>query len=350
MHAPSLARIPHPPCFPAMPFDAPTVLQSSTGARLRLYSRIPEGRPLAVVQVSHGLAEHAARYGRFADRLADHGFATYAHDHRGHGGTAAPDAPRGTFAGRNGAAKVIADVLGVHERIARNHPGRPVIAFGHSMGGLIALAFATRHAGRIAALAPWNTAVPNRLASGSARTMLAWERFRLGSDVASRLLPRVTFGAWGDAVPAARTPFDWLSRDEAEVAAYVADPLCGWDASVGMWRDVFDLAAIGADDGRLSAIPRTMPIQLVGGAADPATGNGKAVAKLARRLSRNGFSNLETRIYAQTRHESLNELNRNAITDDFIAWVQAAIKDRGVTAGAGVATGSAASPPKPGPV
>lgn len=321
--------LPGPAPFPAMPFNPATVLESPSGARLRLYRRVPARGPHAVVQVNHGLAEHAARYGRFAERLAEHGIATYAHDHRGHGGTTAPDAPRGTFAGRDGAATVVSDVSAVHERIARDHPGLPVIAFGHSMGGLAALAFAVRHPGRIAGLAAWNATVPNRSAARFARAVLAWERFRLGSDVPSRLLPRLTFRAWGGAVLGARTPFDWLSRDEAEVAAYVADPLCGWDASVGMWRDVFDLAALCLDDHGLAGVPRSMPIQLVGGAADPATGKGKAVLALARRLKRNGFSNLETRIYGETRHESLNELNRDMITQGFIAWAQAAVGGRG---------------------
>ena len=106
------------------------------------------------------------------------------------------------------------------------------------------------------------------------------------------MLPRLTFQAWGKAVPDHRTPFDWLSRDAAEVDKYIADPLCGWDASVSMWRDLFGFVFDGADDTKFSGIRKTLPICLVGGEKDPATGGGKAVSHLAGRLRRMGFSNL----------------------------------------------------------
>lgn len=310
-----------------MSFDPPTRISSPTGATLRLFRREAEGALRGVVQVNHGLAEHALRYERFADFLAGEGFATYAHDHRGHGGTRAPDAPRGSF-GRNGAAQVLADVAAVHERIADEQPGAPVIVFGHSMGGLIALNFAMRFPRKAAGVAIWNANFVAGPANLAARAVLAWERFRLGSDVPSRLLPRLTFQAWGAAVPGAQTAFDWLSRDEAEVAKYMRDPLCGWDASVGMWRDVFELARRGADDRGLAGVPRGMPFHLVGGGADPATEGGEAVTRLATRLRRNGFSNLRTTIYAETRHESLNELNRDIIMRDFAAWAREAVEGK----------------------
>ena len=93
-----------------MPFDAQRELKSPSGATLNLYVREAAGPSRGVIQVNHGLAEHAARYARFADFMAEKGFATYAHDHRGHGHTTAPDAPLGSFAAEDGYAKVIADV------------------------------------------------------------------------------------------------------------------------------------------------------------------------------------------------------------------------------------------------
>ncbi len=316
-----------------MPFDRPVSLPSPTGATIWLYRQAPSGAPKAVIQVNHGLAEHAARYERFADFLAEHGFATYAHDHRGHGITRAPDAPLGQFARDGGTEKVLGDVLAVHDQIARNHPGLPVILFGHSMGGLIALNFLQRHPDRLAGAAIWNANFTAGAGALAARAILAWERFRLGSDVPSRLLPRLTFGAWGASIPQARTPFDWLSRDKGEVDKYIADPLCGWSPSVSMWQDVFRFISAGADDRNLRRVPRDLPLLLVGGGSDLATGNGAAVKNLAKRLSEKGFSNLETRIYAETRHESLNELNRNMIMADFVDWAERAIAGPSTIAG-----------------
>lgn len=303
-----------------MPFDSQTALASPTGATLNLYVKRAEGAARSVVQINHGLAEHAARYARFADFLAAHGFHTYAHDHRGHGHTKAPDAPQGVFARHDGADKVVVDIVAVHDLIAREHPGLPVIVFGHSMGALIALNFVLKHSDRVHAAAIWNGNFSAGLLGRAAQAVLAWERFRLGSDVPSRILPMLTFGAWAKQIPDAKTPFDWLSRDDAEVEKYIADPLCGWPASVSMWRDVFRFVFRGADDGNFSDVRGDLPFNLVGGGHDPQAENGKTVLDLDRRLRAMGFSNLETRIYPENRHESLNELNRNEVMGDFADW------------------------------
>ncbi|TIO78139.1 MAG: alpha/beta hydrolase [Mesorhizobium sp.] len=309
-----------------MPFDEQTRLASPSGADLNLYVKHAGGNPRAVVQINHGLAEHAARYARFADFLGDRGFDVYAHDHRGHGATKAPDAPLGRFADVDGIAKVIADVGAVHDLIAAEHPRLPVIVFGHSLGASIALNFVLRHSWRIHAAAIWNGNFSQGLLGQLALGILGWERMRLGSDVPSRLLPRLTFQAWGKAVPNHRTLFDWLSRDPVEVDKYVADPLCGWDASISMWRDVVGMAQHAGKDSSFTGVRRDLPVNLVGGEKDPASDYGKAVSHLARRMDRMGFSNLVSKVYADTRHESLNEVNRDVVMNDFVAWADSVLK------------------------
>lgn len=304
-----------------MAFDTQRRVASPSGASLNLYTRLADGPPRAVVQINHGLAERAARYGRFADFLASRGFHSYAHDHRGHGFTTAPDAPPGRFGTPSGGDKVIADVAAVHALIGREHPGLPVVLFGHSMGGLIAANFLQAHPDAVDAAAIWNANFSAGLPGRAALAILAWEKFRLGSDVPSRLLPRLTFQAWGRQVPGHATPFDWLSRDPEEVRKYIDDPLCGWDASVSLWRDLFGFIFAGADDDRFAAVPRDLPINLVGGEKDPATDRGQAVKHFADRLRQMGFSNLNSTVYADTRHESLNEVNRNMIMSDFGEWL-----------------------------
>ncbi|MBW8909372.1 MAG: alpha/beta hydrolase [Mesorhizobium sp.] len=309
-----------------MPFDKQTRLASPTGADLNLYVKQAAGNPRAVVQINHGLAEHAARYARFADFLSTRGFHVYAHDHRGHGTTKAPDAPLGKFAGNDGPSKVIADVASVHDLVAKDHPGLPVILFGHSFGASVALNFLLAHSPRVHAAAIWNGNFSQGLLGQLALAILAYERFRLGSDVPSRILPRLTFQAWGKAVPNHKTLFDWLSRDEAEVAKYIADPLCGWDASISMWRDVVSMALNGGKDSGFTGIRRDLPVSIVGGEKDPASDYGKAVDHLARRMQVMGFSNLVSKVCAETRHESLNDINRDAVMNDFAAWADSVLK------------------------
>ncbi|TPL64296.1 alpha/beta hydrolase [Mesorhizobium sp. B2-3-15] len=309
-----------------MPFSQQRVVRSPTGADLNLFIRQADSSPRAVVQINHGLAEHAGRYDRFAGFLAARGFHVYVHDHRGHGTTRAPDAPRGRFADKDGPAKVIADVDAIRDLIAREQPDLPVILFGHSMGASVALNYLLRHSNRIHAAAIWNGNFSQGLLGQVALGILAWERMRLGSDVPSRLLPKLTFQAWGKAVPDHRTLFDWLSRDEAEVAKYIADPLCGWDASISMWRDVVAMALNGGKDAGFAGIRRDLPVAIIGGEKDPASDYGRGITHLANRMRKMGFSNLVSKVYPGTRHEGLNEVNRDTVMDDFGNWADAVLK------------------------
>lgn len=309
----------------AMPFDEKQTVQSPTGAAINLYIRKAPGKPRGVVQINHGLAEHAIRYERFADFLAQQGYSTYAHDHRGHGYTKAPDAPLGRFAEADGEAKVLADVGFIHELIRKEHPGAPLIIFGHSLGGMITLNYVLRGKAPVDAAAVWNSTFDAGLLGRVALGVLAFERMRLGSDVLSRVLPKLTFQTFNKAIPNARTPFDWLSRDSAEVDKYVADPLCGWDASVSLWRDLFGFIFYGADNANFAKLRKDLPIMLVCGDKDPSNNNGKGMINLSSRMKAMGFSNLTTKVYAEARHETLNDINRDEAMADFARWADASV-------------------------
>lgn len=308
-----------------MAFGDNRTLASPTGANLNVYIRAPHGKARGVVQINHGLAEHAARYERFADFLAERGYITYAHDHRGHGFTKAAGAPLSVFAPANGGELVLHDVAFLHEEIRREHPALPLIMFGHSMGGMIALNAAMRHSSYLSGVAVWNSTFDAGLLGRLALAVLAFERMRLGSDVPSRILPKLTFQAFGKAVPNHKTLFDWLSRDQAEVDKYVADPLCGWDASVSMWRDLFGFIFYGADDANFASMRKTLPFMLVCGDKDPSNNNGAAMVGLTKRMEKLGFSNLNPKVYAGARHETLNDLNRDEAMADFANWADGII-------------------------
>jgi alpha-beta hydrolase superfamily lysophospholipase len=135
------------------------------------------------------------------------------------------------------------------------------------------------------------------------------------------MLPKLTFQDWAKKETSGRTGSDWLSRDPAEVNKYVADPLCGWDASVGMWQDVFKLVFHGAYDANFANLPKSMPIHLRGGGHDPATDFAKATRQLSTRLGAMGFGNVTTVIGPDNRHECLNDINRDEVTSNFIGWL-----------------------------
>ncbi|RFB92656.1 alpha/beta hydrolase [Rhizobium leguminosarum bv. trifolii] len=298
---------------------------AAPGASLAYHHAEAAGPARGILLISHGLAEHSKRYRAFAEAMAALGYHVYAHDHRGHGETTAPDAPIGRFARRDGVDKVIGDVLAMRAHAASRHPGLPVILFGHSMGGLIALNAAVTAPADFAAVAVWNSNFAVGLAGRAAQAILFAERMLKGSDVPSGLLPKLTFAAWGKSIPGRRTEFDWLSRRPDEVDKYVADPLCGFDASVSLWLDLFELTFRARRKLHLDWLPRDLPIHLVGGGEDPATERGKAILWLSNHLKARGFSRISTEIYQDMRHETLNEIGADAATAAFADWCDEAV-------------------------
>lgn len=306
-----------------MDFTDRKTYQAPTGAALALRHQPAEGEAVGIVHILHGLADHSARYADFAAQLAAAGFHAYAHDHRGHGFTQAPDAPLGSFDhDGDGPELVLADIASLHDHFAEAHPGLPVLLFGHSMGGTIALAYAFRHAGRLAGCAAWNASLTAGVAGRAAKAVLGWERFRRGSDVPSFFLPRLTFGQWATSVKDRRTEFDWLSRDPAIVDAYAADPLCGWPASVGMWSDILDMVIEVTKPGAAPADAGLLPYHLLGGGRDPATEFGKAVERQAKRMRAAGFSDVTLELLPDMRHETLNEIGREQTVTGLIDWMK----------------------------
>jgi alpha-beta hydrolase superfamily lysophospholipase len=295
-------------------------LDSATGARLHAYVAAPES-PRAVVQINHGLAEHAGRYRQFAELLASRGIAAVAHDHRGHGLTEAGSLGRGSFGGANGLDLLIADIYSVNRHIAAVFTGCPIVCFGHSLGAILAMNYCLRHHGSIAGVIIGNTSFESPAMLAIAEKLVQIERMLKGSDVPGTLARRLTFDVWNREFAPNRTPFDWLSRDAAEVDKYIADPLCGFDISVGAWLDVLRAIRAGGDRRRYRNLPRNLPFLLIAGAADPASLHGKAVEALGRKLRAAGLSDVSVTVYHDARHESLKELDRDVVMSDIACWI-----------------------------
>lgn len=303
-----------------------TTLESPTGARLHLYSALAGGAARGVVQINHGMGEHAGRYRRFAQSLTARGYHVYAHDHRGHGKTVAEGAPLGRFAPRGGWGLVLSDVAAVNMYIRAAHEGLPVICFGHSMGSIIAFNYALTHPESIDALSCWNASFTAGGLAAIGKAILNVERLVKGAGKPSPITRSLTFGAWNKTFKLNRTEFDWLSRDAQEVDKYVADPLCGFPISTSLWLDTIDGVYFAHEDANLGALSLDLPVHLQGGTADPGSDKGTAVTRTAARLQKAGLGNVTLNLLAGARHESLNEINREEITAEYIDWLDAQFK------------------------
>jgi alpha-beta hydrolase superfamily lysophospholipase len=257
-----------------------------------------------VVQIAHGLAEHAGRYDELARSLNSAGYAVYASDHRGHGRTAASSEELGFFAAANGWRACLDDLDTLRRHIASEHPGVPVVLLGHSMGSFLAQQIAGEKGGALAGLVLSGSYLQPRGLARAGELFARFEAWRLGARGRSGLLAALTFGAYNRRFAPVRTPFDWLSRDAASVDRYRADPKCGFRPTT-----------------QLPGPPQQLPVYLIAGARDPVAAVDPGARRLAASFRDAGVASVTQRIYPEARHELFHEINRNEVTRELIAWL-----------------------------
>jgi alpha-beta hydrolase superfamily lysophospholipase len=302
-------------------------LTTPDGVDLFVYCWLPNGdpkneQPKAAVQIAHGLAEHAARYARLAEALNSAGYAVYGNDHRGHGRTVKSADDLGFFAERDGWRKCVDDLWQLNRHVAAMYPGLPIILLGHSMGATLAEQFMGDHGDALAGVVlSGANGKPTSLAKiGSAITRA--ERLRLGARGKSKLVQSLIFDAFNKKFAPTRTAFDWLSRDPSQVDKYVADPLCGFSATVQLWLDLLGGWAAVSRAAHRNRVPKALPIYLIAGGRDPVSGNTRQLGPWMAEYRAAGIVNLAHTFYPDARHELFNETNRDEVTADLIGWLK----------------------------
>ena len=277
---------------------------SSDGLEVAYFRWRAPGRAAGIVQIAHGMGEHSLRYAHVATFLNDAGFHVYTNDHRGHGRSATGKDALGDFgaAGWNG---LVADMVTL-TKLARTREGAlPVILLGHSMGSFAAQQYVLDNSASIAAL----------VLSGSA----SMEKLAIDP---SREADLTNFNA---AFEPARTPYDWLSRDNAAVDAYVADPLGGFGINQRAMQSMAEAAKRLTDPAEISRIRTDLPIYILAGDKDPINHNLEFLRPLAERYRAAGIANVTEKYYPDGRHEMFNETNRAEVLGDLLSWIRHAI-------------------------
>lgn len=290
------------------------------GTALECCRWLPEGEIGGALVIAHGAAEHVARYDRLARLLADDGWAVYAPDQRGHGRTADRHGTMGV-ARPGGWQAMIDDLVELADLVAERHPGVPLVILGHSMGSMLTRHVMQRAGTRFSgfALSGMTESMP---ADPEMTAMLEAVEAAEGPDAPSAIFSGM-FSGFNDQFAASvddPTGYEWLTRDQAEVQAYVDDPWCGVDLSNGFVTDMLAGAGELAGDDAVASIPTGRPILLFTGDADPVGGNGAALPALAADYEAAGLGPVTTHHYPGGRHEMLNETNRDEVHADIRAW------------------------------
>ncbi|MEI6124759.1 MAG: lysophospholipase [Bacteroidota bacterium] len=288
-----------------------------------VHSWIPEqpNEIKGIVQIAHGMAEHALRYHDFATYLVLQGYMVFANDHRGHGKTAGNERNLGILANTNSWQAVLGDMLMLNRHIHRLFPDKNIILLGHSMGSFYARAYLQIYPETISGIILSGTAwqAPLLLSTGLAVAKI--QCLLKGDDNPSRMLTLLAFAAFNKKIKPIKTPFDWISRDEAICRNYTQDALCGFVCSSSFFRELFRLMKFVHRDDLYGQLNRNFPILILSGTMDPVGNYGQGPKQMLRFLDKKGFMNMEIKLYPQGRHEMLNEMNRAEVWDDLREWL-----------------------------
>ena len=282
---------------------------------------LPQGPPRAVVQIVHGGAEHIRRYSLVAQFLTGQGFAVCGEDHLGHGATA-QDGRYGFFAPQGGWDLVSRDICALRQRQGAAFPGVPYFLLGHSMGSFLTRTYLIRWPGTVDGAILSGTGQEPAPLVAAGRVLASLERLRLGPEGVSPLVDALSLGAYNRRFRPNRTRADWISRDTAQVDAYLADPLCTFQPTVSMFYDMMGGLQFIANRDNLARMDPHTPIYLFSGDRDPVGGMGKGVKKVYALLRRAGCEDVTLKLYPGGRHEMFHELNHQQVFQDTLAWLE----------------------------
>jgi alpha-beta hydrolase superfamily lysophospholipase len=285
--------------------------KSADGTQIVAYKWEPEDDrgPLAAVQLTHGMGEHAQRYDHVARALNEDRFVVYAQDHRGHGASADPE----TYGdlGEGGWNALVDDIGLLSAKIRADHPDLPLILLGHSMGSYAVQQYLLDHSADVDGVVLTGTAAIDLL------------------EPALDLDQPLDLAVFNAPFQPARTDFDWLSRDEAVVDAYIADPGSGFGIDVESAKAMFVGARRLADPAQVAAMRSDLPVYIAVGEADPVNGGLALLTPLTDRYQAAGLTDVTVRVYPGARHEILNETNRDEVIAELNSWLDRVVTGAG---------------------
>ena len=295
---------------------------SSTGHNMiHALKCTPDTAPKAIVQIAHGIAEHIDRYRPFMLFLAENGYLAVGNDHLGHGKSITDPSQQGFFAEKNGWAHVVADMDLLHDLMAKEYPDIPYVFFGHSMGSFLTRTYLIRHPDKYDAAIISGTGHQQKAMTNAGYAMASIFAAGKGARKIGTTLNNVAFGSYNKGYENPRTVYDWLSRDPAVPDAYAADPLCGFIATNGLFRDMMGGIRFITNQKNINTMNKDKPIYFMSGDADPVGENGKGVRRAYEAFKKAGIQDVTIRLYPGGRHEMLNETNKDQVYRDILSWL-----------------------------
>ncbi len=284
---------------------------------------IPETEVRGVLQIAHGMVEFIDRYDRFAKFMASRGFYVVGNDHLGHGQSVTDESQLGFFAERDGNACVIGDMKQLREDTRKKYPDVPYFLLGHSMGSFLARQFIEMFGEGLAGAIIMGTGYQPAATLNMGIALTSAIRKIKGGHYRSAMVNKTALGSYNASFKPARTKNDWLTKDEAIVDAYEANPLNQFMFTVNGYNNMFRGILYCQRPENLAKIPKELPILVVSGQNDPVGEFGKGPAAVAQIYRETGINDVTLKLFPDDRHEILNELDKEAVDKYLLDWIEA---------------------------
>lgn len=295
-------------------------IKQNDGYITKLTHYVCPKKPKASILILHGSAEHQKRYTAYAEFLVSQSYDVYCYDQRGHG-TDKKLSDLGFFGNGNGYQLVIEDAINISKYIKNNNRCDKFYLFGHSMGSLIARNIIHTF-DKFDGIIICGTAYPAwfMLKTGLSLSYII-KKFK-GERHHSAYLKKLLFEGKKYTSLSSRTAFDWLSRSNTVVGAYIHDPYCGFTCTASYYFDLLKITSNACNKKMMKLTRLNIPLLIISGEKDPVGGYGKDITKYITALKKCGFSNITSKLYPDCRHELLNEINNKDIYSDIVHWIE----------------------------
>lgn len=284
-------------------------------------------KPVAVLQIVHGMAEYIDRYDNFARYMVDQGYVVVGDDHLGHGQSIGENGKAGYFCKKDPATVLVRDEHRLKKMIEAQYPGVPYFILGHSMGSFIARNYMFKYGKGITGMIVMGTGSQSSALLRVSKMMAAVNGFFKGNKSVAKMIDKIAFGAYNNGIEEPRTKNDWLTKDTTIVDKYNADELCGFTFTVNGFKALFELISRLNNPDNLNQIPKDLPVFFVSGGQDPVGDYGEGVILAKNMLVRAGLDNVSMKLYPEDRHEILNETDKETVYQDIQEWIQTTISD-----------------------
>ena len=294
-------------------------LSSNNVNQVHAFVYRPEREIRALVQLVHGMCEHLERYEPYIAYLTKQGFLVYGDNHLGHKYTASIEQDLGYFAPENGWQCLVEDEHTLNGILKEKYPNLPVFLYGHSMGSFVARAYTAKYGTELTGVIFSGTAGSNK-ALGMGKAFTKFVKACKGERHYSPTITFLMFGSYNKKYKNPRTAYDWLTRDEEVVNAYLEDPYCGFMFTTSGYLDLINLLEYVTGDSWYQELPKTLPMFFIGGTMDPVGNWGAGYYEIDEKMAALGCTDYSMKLYKDMRHELHNEIGKEQVWQDVTDW------------------------------